>query len=178
MSILVISGTNRNGSATLEVSKKLCGILTAHLHIHTFVNLEDFTKLVAEQSPYNTIENDSELAHFQDQKLIPCEKFIFVIPEYNGSFPGFLKWWIDTFSMRKAGESFKNKKVAIVGISDGINGNVRGVDHLLSICRYLKMIVYPGFVYFPGIVKVLDLWEENPKNAKRLERFVEEFIQF
>ncbi|MBK7359572.1 MAG: NAD(P)H-dependent oxidoreductase [Saprospiraceae bacterium] len=178
MSILVISGTNRKGSATLEISKKLCGIMTK-MHVeHRFVNLEDFTELLSKQAPYKSLENDSELVNFQDSILIPSEKFIFVIPEYNGSFPGFLKWWIDTFSIRKAAESYKFKKAAFIGVSDGINGNVRGIDHFMAVCRYLKMVIYPGFVYFPSIVKVLDLWDENPKNANRLEKFIEEFSAF
>lgn len=178
MSILVISGTNRKGSATLEISKKLCGILTKMNVEHNFVNLEDFTELLSEQAPYKELDPSSELVKFQELKLIPSEKFIFVIPEYNGSFPGFLKWWIDTFSIRKSAETYKFKKVALIGISDGINGNVRGIEHFMAICRYLKMIIYPSFVYFPSIVKVLDLWDENPKNAKRLETLIEEFRAF
>jgi len=178
MSILVISGTNRKGSATLEISKKLCGILSKMNIEHSFVNLEDFTELLSKQAPYKELDANSELVKFQESKLIPSEKFIFVIPEYNGSFPGFLKWWIDTFSIRKSAETYKFKKVALIGISDGINGNVRGIDHFMAICRYLKMIVYPVFVYFPSIVKVLDLWDENPKNANRLEKLIEEFRAF
>lgn len=178
MSILVISATNRKGSATLEISKKLCGILTNMKIEHHFVNLEDFTDLLSKQAPYKDLEEGSELVKFQDTVLIPSNKFIFVIPEYNGSFPGFLKWWIDTFSIRKSAETYKFKKVALIGVSDGINGNVRGIDHFMAICRYLKMIIYPAFVYFPSIVKVLDLWDENHKNSNRLEKLIEEFIAF
>ena len=38
--------------------------------------------------------------------------------------------------------------------------------------QILKMIIYPSFVYFPSIVKVLDLWDENPKNAKGLKHLL------
>ncbi len=31
----------------------------------------------------------------ENELLIPTEKFIFIIPEYNGTFPGVLKAMID-----------------------------------------------------------------------------------
>ncbi|MBK8484208.1 MAG: NAD(P)H-dependent oxidoreductase [Saprospiraceae bacterium] len=178
MPLLIISGTNRKDSSSLLISKLICEILTLKNIKFTFVNLEDFTDSISDKDQYSSLNEAGLLAKFQDDVLIPATKIILIVPEYNGSFPGFLKWWIDTLSIRKPTESFKFKKIALIGISDGINGNVRGVDHLMSICRYLKMIIYPGFVYFPNINKVLDLWLENPKHAKRIESLVEEFEKF
>lgn len=178
MSLLIISGTNRKESATLELSKKICSLLNQKKITHNFINLEDFTDLVSSQAQYSKLEENSALAKFQDEFLIPAKKILIIIPEYNGSFPGFLKWWIDTFSMRKSVESFKLKKIAFIGISDGTNGNIRGIDHFMSICRYLKMLIYPSFIYFPNISKVLEQWEENLKHSNRIENLIDEFEKF
>src|SRR5690606_12017988 len=47
------------------------------------------------------------------------EKFVFIVPEYNGSFPEILKSFIDGMSYPN---SFFGKKCALVGLSSGIGG--------------------------------------------------------
>src|SRR5690606_4596895 len=55
-----------------------------------------------------------------------ADNFIIVMPEYNGSFPGVLKLVIDSCNP----EIFKHKSFALVGVSSGRAGNLRGMDHL------------------------------------------------
>ncbi|MEQ9230778.1 MAG: NAD(P)H-dependent oxidoreductase, partial [Cyclobacteriaceae bacterium] len=50
------------------------------------------------------------------QKMLDAEKYVFFVPEYNGSFPGILKTFIDGL---KYPQTFKGKKCALVGISSG-----------------------------------------------------------
>ena len=80
-------------------------------------------------------------------------KFLFVIPEYNGSFPGVLKVFVDAC---KYPQSFYNKKAALVGVSSGKYGNIRGVDHFTGICHYINMHVLPLRLHIPSIHKELD----------------------
>ncbi len=37
----------------------------------------------------------------EEEVLIPAQKFIFILPEYNGTFPGVLKAMIDNTDVRK-----------------------------------------------------------------------------
>src|SRR5690606_28356407 len=87
-------------------------------------------------------------------------KFIFIIPEYNGSFPGVLKVFIDAC---KYPTSFYGKKAALVGISSGKYGNIRGIDHFTGICHYINLHVLPLRIHIPAIHKELD---ENGKLFK------------
>ena len=82
--------------------------------------------------------NNSPVAEIVEKYLLPVDKLIFIIPEYNGSFPGILKLFIDAIHP----ENFKNKKAALIGISSGRSGNIRGLDHLTNILNYLKVDVY------------------------------------
>ncbi|HEX3386239.1 MAG TPA: NAD(P)H-dependent oxidoreductase, partial [Mucilaginibacter sp.] len=74
-------------------------------------------------------------------------------PEYNGSYPGILKVFIDACSFP---ESFYEKKAALVGISSGRYGNIRGVDHFTGVCHYIHLHVMPLKIHIPSVHKELD----------------------
>jgi NAD(P)H-dependent FMN reductase len=63
-------------------------------------------------------------------------KFIFIIPEYNGSYPGILKVWIDGLSFPT---SFSGKKGGMIGISDGTQGAALAMGHFSDVLNYLGM---------------------------------------
>lgn len=79
-------------------------------------------------SAYNAIHNRVKSGH----------KFVFIVPEYNGSFPGILKSFIDGMTYPN---SFRAKKCALVGISSGIGGASIALSHLTDIFNYLGMHV-------------------------------------
>lgn len=84
-------------------------------------------------------ERNETLINIEKNLLIPSDKFIFLMPEYNGSFPGILKLLIDNSDIRKC---WWHKKIALVGIADGRGGNLRGIEHMTNILHYLKMNVF------------------------------------
>lgn len=61
------------------------------------------------------------------------KKYVFIVPEYNGSFPGVLKAFID--GLEYPG-TFKNKKAALVGVSSGVQGAGLALSHLTDILNY------------------------------------------
>ena len=67
----------------------------------------------------------------------PVDRFIFVIPEYNGSFPGIAKLFLDTLPP----SIWDGKKAALVGVASGRAGNLRGLDHFAAVLNYLKVEV-------------------------------------
>ena len=112
------------------------------------------------------------------QKLInDTQKFIFVVPEYNGSFPGVLKTFIDACSFP---DSFTDKKVALVGLATGKYGNIRGIDHLTGVCNYVNLHVLPMKIHIPFIKQELDendqLFKED--TVKFVNEQIEKFIKF
>jgi chromate reductase, NAD(P)H dehydrogenase (quinone) len=148
--VTIISATNRPGSSTLKVAKyyqkqlKEKGI--------------DAGLLSLAQLPANLIESDlygKRSAEFESiqQTITQTTKFLFIIPEYNGSFPGVLKVFIDACSFP---ESFYEKKAALTGISSGKYGNIRGIDHFTGVCHYLHLNVMSLKLHIASINKEFD----------------------
>jgi len=148
--ITIISGTNRVNSHTLKV---------ANFYLKEIQKQEtDVSLFSLENLPQNIIVSDLYGARsdaFQPiQELMnKTTKFLFIIPEYNGSFPGVLKTFIDACSYP---DSFYGKKVALTGISSGKYGNIRGVEHFTGVCNYCHLHVLPLRLHIPLIRQELD----------------------
>src|SRR5205823_4968760 len=76
-----------------------------------------------------------------------------ITPEYNGSFPGVLKYFID---MLRFPESFEHKPVAFTGEAAGAWGAIRSVEQLQHIFGYRNAHIYPDRVFIPGVVQKFD----------------------
>jgi NAD(P)H-dependent FMN reductase len=102
-------------------------------------------------------------------------KFIFVVPEYNGSFPGILKTFLDSMHPRE----WNDKDACLVGIADGRAGNLRGMEHLTGILNYLKMHVYHDKLPISVINKMFDAnGNFTEEQQKACERQLEGFLKF
>jgi len=106
-----------------------------------------------------------------------------VTPEYNGSVPGVLKYFID---MLKFPESFERRPVCFTGLSAGIWGALRPVEQLQAIFSYRNAHIYPDRVFLPqinnllddaGRLTSLDLLERLRKQAEGFVDFVERLQQ-
>lgn len=131
--IVIIIGTNRNNSLSRKVGlyyQKLLQSLGAESQIIDLAELpEDFAFSALY---HNSGKND---AFNQFQNIVDAtQKFVFIVPEYNGSFPGVLKTFLDGL---RYPDSFNYKKAALVGISSGMQGNAVGLGHLNDILSYM-----------------------------------------
>jgi chromate reductase len=148
--ITIISGTNRPDCNTLKVAQYYQKELAKKGLQTELLNLQHL--------PENLISSDlygKRSAGFQEmQQLVnDTSKFLFIIPEYNGSFPGVLKTFIDACSFPS---SFYDKKACLVGISSGKYGNIRGVEHFNGVCAYLHLHVMPLRIHIACIKNELD----------------------
>lgn len=133
--IIIIVGTNRTNSMSAQVAayyQKILSQYHAESLIVDLVNLpKDFTSTALyENSGKN--EGFNALRSFLDQ----AERFIFIVPEYNGSYPGVLKAFIDGLPYPN---SFNNKKAALVGLSSNMQGAAVALSHLNDVFSYLGM---------------------------------------
>jgi NAD(P)H-dependent FMN reductase len=87
------------------------------------------------------------------RRVLDARGLHIVTPEYNGSFPGVLKYFID---MLKFPESFEHKPVAFIGEAAGLWGGLRPVEQLAQIFSYPNAHLYPDRVFIPGINQKLD----------------------
>ncbi len=149
--VTIIAGTNRPNSSTLKVAKYYQKTLaTKGLETNVF-SLSELPENIIVSDLYG---NRSAAFEPIQQMVSDTQKFIFVIPEYNGSFPGVLKVFIDACRFPV---SFYDKKVALVGISSGKYGNIRGIDHFTGVCNYLHLNVMPLKIHITSIREELDI---------------------
>ncbi|MFM7496737.1 MAG: NADPH-dependent FMN reductase [Bacteroidota bacterium] len=74
------------------------------------------------------------------QKLDYLEHFVFVIPEYNGSYPGILKAFVDAMAYPR---SLQGKKTSMVGLSDGTQGAALAMAHFADVLNYAGALTLP-----------------------------------
>ncbi|MBK8146195.1 MAG: NAD(P)H-dependent oxidoreductase [Bacteroidetes bacterium] len=109
----IISTTNRVGSNTLKVARQYQAFFAEESIEAQLYSLEHFTSL----------QRDPHFDKTEQEILIPTKKFIFIMPEYNGSFPGIFKLMMDLSDIK---QSWYYKKVLLVGVANGRAGNLRG----------------------------------------------------
>jgi NAD(P)H-dependent FMN reductase len=172
--ITIIASTNRPGSSTLKMAKYYQQKLQEKGVEAGLLSLS--------QLPSNLIETDLYGKRSTDfakiQKIITqTDKFIFVIPEYNGSYPGVLKVFIDACDFPA---SFYDKKAALVGVSSGKYGNIRGIDHFTGVCHYVHLNVMALKLHISGIHKEFDETGQllNADTIKFTNEQIDKFILF
>ena len=148
--ITLISGTNRAGSKTKLVANYYQQYLEELQIPYKYLSLEGLDV---------TSRNETLLAVEKDF-LQPANKFIFIIPEYNGSYPGILKLMMDHTDIRSI---WWHKKALLTGVADGRAGNLRGLDHFTNVLNYLKINVYYNKLPISRINHEMDI-DGNWKN--------------
>ncbi len=127
--ITIIAATNRKDSMTLKVAKLYYSLMAERTENVHLLSLED--RVVWEHGP--------DMKQMEGELLIPSEKFVFIMPEYNGSFPGIFKTMLDNSDIKRC---WWYKKAMLVGVADGRAGNLRGMEHMTNILHYLRMHVF------------------------------------
>lgn len=164
---VIISGTNRLNSNTIKVARLYQEIVKARGVEVDFFSLEG----------WQWLEKNPIFDAFQAEILMPAQKFIWLIPEYNGSIPGILKLMIDISNHK---QTWQRKKSLLTGVSTGRAGNLRGLEHMTGILHYLQMVVHPNKLPISQVDRLLDA-SGNISDAGTLQAInhqIEEFIQF
>ncbi|HSV13412.1 MAG TPA: NAD(P)H-dependent oxidoreductase [Tepidisphaeraceae bacterium] len=172
--ILIVSGTNRPSSNTLRIAR----VIQQHYQDHNlsadFFDVTDLPREVFEPTVYASkpapfVEIQNRVYHAAGLHL--------VLPEYNGSFPGILKYFID---LLKFPESFDRKPVAFVGLANGMFGALRAVEQLQMVFSYRNAHVYPDRVFIPAVRDKLDATGKvsDPAIVERLAKQAKGFAQF
>jgi len=172
--IVIVSGTNRPGSNTRKVAAQVEAIyqsLGAPTHLLDLAGLppEIFSPTSYEVKP-PAFQQFTEL-------VLASDGLVIVTPEYNGSLPGILKYFID---MLPFPESFERRPVCFVGLAAGLWGALRPIEQLQAIFGYRNAFIYPERVFMPGVHKLLDENGRftNPDIAARLHAQAAGFVDF
>ena len=130
--IVIVCGTNRNDSVSYQIALLYQNMLNDIECSNDLIDLSDLPNDFAFSALYDNAGKNKDFNHFREL-MADASKFVFIVPEYNGSFPGVLKTFIDGL---KFPHTFKGKKCALVGISSGIQGAGLALSHLTDIFHY------------------------------------------
>jgi chromate reductase, NAD(P)H dehydrogenase (quinone) len=145
--ISIIIGTNRKQSVSEQVAKYYKALLDRQSVTNQILNLESLPADFAFTALYSNV-GKNEVFNILKNKMETSDKFVFIVPEYNGSFPGVLKTFIDGLSYPNA---LLHKKAALVGISTGVQGGALALSHLTDILNYLGLTVLAQKVKIPHL---------------------------
>jgi NAD(P)H-dependent FMN reductase len=163
MHIVVIPGTNRAGSQSLRLAQRVaetyraldCGVDLLELNL-----TGEFLEPTAYKQPAPAV---TALVG----RFLAADGVVFIVPEYNGSYPGVLKLFLD---MLPYPQGFDQRPCAFIGLSAGQFQGLRAVEQLQGVAGYRNAHCYPGRVFIGSSHQQLDASGAltNPDLATRL----------
>jgi len=176
--ILIIGATNRANSMTSKVAQKCIQIVkTLVVEEVQFLDLSKVSDFGLSPEMYSSETQSKELAKIQDELLKKAEKWVIVLPEYNGGIPGIFKLFIDALSIRDKDETFKGRSAALIGVAAGRAGNLRGLDYMTNCLHYLGMNVNSEKLPISSIGSVYESGEMNEGTATVIENILTPFCK-
>ncbi|MCB0357398.1 MAG: NAD(P)H-dependent oxidoreductase [Bdellovibrionales bacterium] len=171
--IQIISGTNRPQARSLEIAK----LVKQQIHqCHESAEIIDLSQVPFAEldgSQYSKNQPTSLLKY--KQKLDRARGFVFVVPEYNGSMPGILKYFIDHWTYP---DTFEYRPTCFIGLG-GKFGGLRPVEHLQGVMGYRNAYQFPERVFITDVWNVLSDGKINDENiCNLLLRQAENFCRF
>jgi NAD(P)H-dependent FMN reductase len=135
--ITIISSTNRKNSVSLKLANLYKDLLEKRNQEAQIIRLCELPTDFTETALYDRAGKNEAFNKFRDL-MLEAKKMVFIVPEYNGSFPGVLKAFIDGLVFP---HTFTDKKAALVGLSSGAQGAGLALSHLTDIFNYCGMHV-------------------------------------
>ncbi len=173
--ITIICSTNRENAISKEISMVYQDILRSKGVDSEIIDLVDIPEDFLFSALYEKSGKNESFNPYR-KKMKEARKMVFIVPEYNGSFPGVLKAFIDGLEFPA---TFTNKKCALVGVSSGLQGGGLAMSHLTDIFNYCGMNVLAQKPKLAQIDKNFDAGKfTNPKYHELLERQIKAFIDF
>lgn len=166
--ITIFSCTNRPDSNTLKVAQNYSSLLDNKGIANQIYPLTVLPQLLLTEARYGELPQGFEMVIHRYIENV--EKFVFVAPEYNGSYPGILKLFLDTLPT----DNWRGKKAALVGIGDGRGGNLRGMDQLMTVLNYLRVEVYSYKVILDNITSRIS--EDGKFTDQKPQQLIEKQI--
>lgn len=171
--ITIISGTNRPGSRSLEMSHIVLEMFKKHGVSAQILDLKDIP--YAELTGHQYAADKPEGVKVALDKLHASRAYYIVAPEYNGSMPGALKYFIDHWEYPK---TFEYIPVAFLGLG-GRFGGVRPVEHLQQVMNYRNAFVFPERIFIFNVWNVLKGGVlEDEVTLKHIEKQTLDFSRF
>jgi NAD(P)H-dependent FMN reductase/sugar phosphate isomerase/epimerase len=172
--ISLIVGTNRPGSNSARIARQVAEL---YAELGEPLNVIDLGHFPADAFSPGAYASRSAAVATASDAVVQSRGLVIIVPEYNGSYSGALKHFIDLLPFPSA---FERRPVAFIGLAAGEWGGLRPVEHLQGVFGYRNAHIYPERVFIPGIYQLIgaDGRLNDEKLVTRLRRQAAGFLGF
>jgi chromate reductase, NAD(P)H dehydrogenase (quinone) len=111
------------------------------------------------------------------ERYLKADGAVFIIPEYNGSYPGVLKLFVDMLPDKT---SFNKRPCAFIGIAAGQFQALRAVEHFQGVAAYRNAYLFPNRIFIGAVHKAFtaDGQLTDPALRDRFSSQAKDFLAF
>lgn len=166
--IHILSATDRPNSNAFKVASYADKFLSERVTTKLFT-LMDFPLKDVVGGKYHY--KPSSVKKFNED-FLDADGFLFVIPEYNGGFPGILKLFYDYLPFP---EALGKMPICLIGEAAGAFGALRPVEQFSQLLIYRQAHIFPERIF---IQRVNDSFDENEGlNSEKMQRLWEKQLR-
>lgn len=166
--IHILSATDRPNSNAFKISVYAESILSEKAFTKIF-SLRDFPLEDVIGGKYH--DKPASVEQYNTE-FLDADGFVFVIPEYNGGFPGILKLFYDYLPFP---EALGKMPVCLIGEAAGAFGALRPVEQFSQLLTYRQAHIFPERMF---IQRVNDSFDENDGlSSERMQRIWEKQLK-
>ncbi len=167
--IKILVCTNRQNSLSEEIANYYQQLLLQKNQESSIISLQNLPDDFTISALYANAGKNADFNVLRDE-IANSNKIVLIVPEYNGSFPGVLKAFIDGLPYPN---SFLDKKIALVGLSAGVQGGALALSHLGDIFAYLNANVLGTRV---KLIQIQKFFKDNVINNEMYNQLLNEQI--
>ena len=172
MHIAVVCGTNREGSLSRLLSQEVVATYTDQCTVDLLDMAELPVDVLRPDAYHSPAENVTRLV----QRFLKSDGAVLVVPEYNGSYPGILKLFID---MLPYPEGFDGRPCALIGLAAGQFKSLRAVEHIQQVAGYRNAYIYPRRLFIGDSYRqFVDGKLADDELSRRLREQASGFVEF
>src|SRR5260221_10441862 len=158
--IPIIEGTTRPKRESIKVARFILGVAQTIPDVESeIIDPTNFNLPFDGRDPENSDPRWTAIT-------ARTNAFFIVAPEYNHSYSGSLKRFMDVEF-----NNYMHKPVALAGVSSGPWGGVRAIEALLHPLKAMGLIVMQKDVQFPMVEKLFD--EQGKMIPDKVEKYTE-----
>ena len=173
MNIVVVCGTNRDGALSRLLATE---VAETYKQRDQNVDLLDMNELPADALLPTAYKEQTPSVKALVDRFLASDGAVFVIPEYNGSYPGVVKLFVD---MLPYPEGFDSRPCAFIGLAAGQFKSLRAVEHFQQVAGYRNAFMYPRRIFIGDSFKqFVDGKLADDELTKRLNGQADGFLKF
>ena len=165
----VLSCTNRSGSKTSVIAQIVFERAQKKGVCH-FMDLQNIPlfKIEKPYEKFDVIQKEIDLLNRSSGVFL-------VFPEYNGSFPGFFKYFLDHWHETK---TFKNKVFFLAVVGSTQASGLQALRHLQGVLLHRRAFIFPEILQVHASQVEEEQGKIDPQILERLQKGVVQFFDF